>query len=42
MTTTVGLPGRYFDRNGALNRAQVSEPPPGENGMIHSIVSPSN
>ena len=40
-TTTTGLPGRYFDKSGALNRAQVSEPPPAENGMIHSIVLPA-
>ena len=38
-TTTVGLPGRYFCKSGALNRAQVSDPPPGANGMMNSIVS---
>ena len=40
-TTTTGLPGRYFCSSGALKRAQVSEPPPAENGMIHSMVLPA-
>jgi hypothetical protein len=38
--TIVGLPARYLLRNGALNRAQTSEPPPTENGITHSIVLP--
>lgn len=40
-TTTLGLPGRYFDRYGAKKRAQTSEPPPSENGIHHSTVLPA-
>ena len=41
LTTIAGLPGICFWKNGALNRAQVSPPPPSLKGMTNSIVLPA-
>src|SRR5262245_61698788 len=39
-TSTAGLPGRYFVRNGAITRAVASVPPPAAEPTITVMVLP--